>query len=105
MNAFELAWKIVELARGAWQRPKNRARHLALSSLSLIPLSVLLLAPNHALFLLKNPADAAKLGAQLASANKGVITALTIAFAVVILQLAWGIIKSGLEAYRKRVAA
>ena len=105
MNAFELAWKIVELTRGAWQRPQNRARHLAMSSLSLIPLCVLLLAPNHALFQLKNPTDAAKLGAQLASANKGVITALTIAFAVVILQLVWGIVKFGLEAYRRRVAA
>jgi hypothetical protein len=76
-----------------------------MSSLSLIPLCVLLLAPNHALFLLKNPADAAKLGAQLAAANKGVITALAIAFAIVILQLVWGIVQSGLEAYRKRVAA
>ncbi len=105
MNAFELAWKIVELARGAWQKPKSRARHLAMHALSLIPLCVLLLAPNHQLFLLKSPADAAKLGTQLAAANKGVLTALTIAFAIVILQLAWGIVQAGLEAYRKRVAA
>jgi hypothetical protein len=105
MNAFELAWKIVDLARGAWQKPKSRAKHLAMHALSLIPLCVLLLAPNHQLFLLKNPADAAKLGATLAAANKGVLTALTIAIAVVILQLAWGIVQGGLEAYRKRVAA
>jgi hypothetical protein len=105
MNAFELAWKVVDLARGAWQKPKSRAKHLAMHALSLIPLSVLLLAPNHQLFLLKNPADVAKLGATLAAANKGVLTALTIAFAIVILQLAWGIVQAGLEAYRKRVAA
>jgi len=105
MNAFELAWKIVELARAAWQRPPNRARHLAMHTLSLIPLCVLLLAPNHKLFLLKNSADAATMSGTLATANKGVLTALTIAFAIVILQLAWGIVKSGLEAYRKRVAA
>jgi hypothetical protein len=74
-------------------------------ALSLIPLSVLLLAPNRMLFLLENPADAAKLGATLASANKGVFTALAIAFAIVALQLAWGIVQAGLEAYRKRVAA
>jgi hypothetical protein len=104
MNAFELAWRVVELARGAWQRPKNRARHLAMHALSLIPLLVLLLAPNHVLFLLKNPADAAKLGASLASANKGVFMALTIAFAIVALQIAWGIVQASLEAYRKRVA-
>jgi len=105
MNAFELAWKIVELARGAWQKPKNRARQLAMRALSVIPLCVLLFTPNHQLFLLKDPADAAKLGAQLATANKGVLTALTIGFAVGILQLAWMGIKMVLEAYRKRVAA
>ena len=105
MNVFELAWKIVELARGAWQRPKDRARHIAMRALSIIPLCVLLAAPNHVLFLLKDPADAVKLGAQLATANKGVLTALTIGFAVGILQLVWMVVKMGLEAYRKRVAA
>ena len=105
LNVFELTWKIVNLARGAWQRPRNRARHLAMHALSLIPLSVLLAAPNHALFLLKNPADEAAQGATLATANKGVLQALTIVFAIVILQLVWMGIKMGLEAYRKRVAA
>jgi hypothetical protein len=105
MNVFELAWKIVELAGGAWQRPKDRARHIAMRALSIIPLCVLLLTPNHQLFLLKNPTDAATLGAQLAMANKGVLTALTIGFAVGILQLVWMVVKMGLEAYRKRVAA
>lgn len=105
MNALELTWKIVELARGAWQRPKNRARHLAMHALSLIPLGILLAAPNHALFLLKNTADAAKLGAALAAANKGVLLALEIAAVVVALQLVWGIVRAGLEAYRNRVAA
>ncbi len=105
MNAFELSWKIVDLARGAWQRPPNRARHLAMHALSLIPLSVLLAAPNHALFLLKNPADAAVHGAALASANKGILQALTIVVAIVVLQLVWGIVRASLEAYRNRVAA
>jgi hypothetical protein len=105
MNTFELAWKIVDLARGAWQRPKNRAKHLAMHALSLIPLSVLLLAPNHMLFLLKNPSDAAKLGATLAAANKGILEAFTIAFAIVVLQIVWGIVKASLESYRKHVAA
>lgn len=105
MNVFELTWKIVELAGGAWQRPRSRARHLAMKCLSLIPLCVLLTAPNHVLFLLKNPADAARLGATLAATNKGVFQAFMIVFAIVILQLAWMGIKMGLEAYRKRVAA
>jgi hypothetical protein len=108
MNAFELAWKIVDLARGAWQRPRNPARHIAMHLLSLIPLGVLLAAPNHVLFLLKNPADmadAAAHGSALASVNHGVLLALKIVVAIVILQLVWMGIKTGLDAYHKRVAA
>ena len=70
MNIFELAWKTVDLARGAWQRPGNPMRHLAMHAFSLIPIGILLAAPNHVLFLLKNPADAAEAaahGAALAS--------------------------------------
>ncbi len=101
LNIFELAWKLVDLARGAWQKPKNRVRRLAMHALSLTPLCVLLMAPEHKLFLLKNPADATTLGAALASANKGVFEAVSIAFAIVVLQLAWGIVRASLDAYRK----
>ncbi|MEI9967402.1 MAG: hypothetical protein WDM87_01785 [Terracidiphilus sp.] len=76
-----------------------------MKSLSLIPLCVLLTAPNHVLFLLKNPVDAARLGSTLAATNKGVFQAFMIVVAIVTLQLAWGIVQAGLEAYRKRVAA
>lgn len=105
-NAFELAWKIVDLARGAWQRRPSRARQLAMHSLSLIPLCVLLAAPNHLLFLLKNPpTDATAYGATVASANKGVLQAVSILVAIVMLQLLWGIGRASLDAYRKRQAA
>ncbi len=105
MNAFELAWRIVDFTRGAWQK-RRRARHFAMHALALIPLGVLVTAPDHALFLLKNPvADAAAHGADLAAANKGIHQALMIAVAVVALQLVWWIGKAGVEAYRKRVAA
>jgi len=106
MNALELAWRIADLARGAWHRPPNRARHLAMHALSLVPLSVLLAAPNHVLFLLKNPAaDAAAHGATVASANKGVFLAVSIIVAIVILQLIWGVGRSILDEYRRRAAA
>jgi hypothetical protein len=106
INIFELAWKIAVLARGAWQRPPNRARHLAMHALSLAPLSVLLAAPKHVLFLLKNPAtDAAAHGATVASANKGVLQAVAVLVAIIVLQLLWGIGRAGLDAYRKRRAA
>lgn len=105
MNGFELTWKTVDLVRGAWQGQKPM-RHLAMSALSMIPLGVLMTAPGHTFFLLKNPAvDAAAHGAQLASTNKGVETAITIAFAIVVLKLVWGAGKMGVEAYRKRAAA
>jgi hypothetical protein len=105
LNAFELAWKLVDLARGAWQWPPNRVRRLAMHALALIPLGFLLAAPEHKLFLLKNPSDAATLGGALASANKGVLTVLSIIVAIVVLQLVWGIGRASVEAYRKRVAA
>ncbi len=106
LNAFELTWRIVDLARGAWQRPPNRVRQLVMQVLSLVPLCVLLAAPNHILFLLKNPAaDEAAHGATLASANKGVFQAVSIIIAIVVLQLIWGVGRSVLDAYRQRVAA
>ncbi len=105
LNAFELTWKVVDFVRGTWQGRKH-ARHLALHTLSLIPLGVLLTAPNRELFLLKNPVtDAAALGAQVSSANRGLHTAIMIVVAIVVLQLVWGVGKMGVDAYRKRVAA
>lgn len=105
INGVELIWKTVDLARGAWQGPQ-RARHLVQQSLSLIPLGVLISAPDGALFLLKNPAaDAAAHGAQVAAANGGIHLALAVAVAIVVLQLAWSAIRIGMEGWRRRVAA
>jgi hypothetical protein len=106
LNAFQLTWRIVDLANGAWQRPPSRVRHLAMHALSLVPLCVLLAAPNHMLFLLKNPAvDVAAHGVTLASANAGVFKTTSIVVAIVVLQLIWGIGRSAVDAYRKRAAA
>jgi hypothetical protein len=105
INVLDVAWKLVDLARGAWQKRKNPVRHLAMQVLSLIPVGILLAAPEHKLFLLKNPADAATLGGSLVAANKGAFQVLSIVVALVILQLVWRGVKMGLNAYRKRVAA
>lgn len=105
INGFELTWKTVHLVRGQWQK-HERLRHTAMRVFSLIPLGTLLFAPNHAPFLLKNPAaDAERYGAQLASANKGLETGIAIAAAVVVLQLLWSVGKMGMDAYRRRLAA
>lgn len=105
INGFELVWKTVDLSSHTWQK-RRPLRHLATQALSLIPLGVLLSAPDRALFLMKNPAaDAAAHGAQVAAANKGVETGLAIAMAIVVLQLAWRTGKLGVEAWRRRAAA
>lgn len=105
LNAFELTWKMVDFARGAWQGRKFW-RHLLMHALSLIPLSILLTAPGRALVLVKASApDAAGLAAKAAEANHGIYQIVMLVVAIVILQLVWGIVQIGLDAYRKRVAA
>lgn len=105
LNGLELTWKTVAFALGTWQKP-HRARHIAMRALSLIPIGLLLFAPEQALFLLKNPAaDAASRGAQLASANKGIHIAFAITFAFLALQLAWSAGKMAMEGWRTRRAA
>jgi hypothetical protein len=105
LNAFELTWKIVDFARGAWQGQK-RWRHLCMHALSLIPLSILLTAPGHVLILVKGSApDAARLAANAAEANRGIHQVVMLVVAIVMLQLVWGIVRASLDAYRNRVAA
>ncbi|MGA2570739.1 MAG: hypothetical protein ABSF23_09485 [Terracidiphilus sp.] len=103
LNAFELTWKIVDFVRDAWQGPK-RARHFVMHVLSLLPLGILLSAPDHALILLKNPAaDAAAHGAELAAANKGLHQVVMLVVVIVGLQLAWTIGRACVQIYRNRV--
>lgn len=105
LNGFELSWKTAAFARGRWGGP-HRARHVAMRLFSLIPIGLLLFAPGQALFLLKNPAaDAARHGAQLASANKGIHLAFAIVFAIAVLQLASSAGKMAMEGWRTRRAA
>ena len=105
LNAFELTWKTVHLARGEWQK-REPLRHTIMRVISLVPLGTLLIAPDHVLFQLKNPAtEAARYGAQLTSANKGLTGAIALASAIVVLQLLWGAGKMGVDAYRRRLAA
>ena len=105
LNGFELAWKTVAFARGAWQGP-HRARHMAMRLFSLVPTGVLLFAPDPVLFLLKNPAvDAAARGAQLTAAKKGIHIGLAILFAILLLKVAWSAGNMAMDGWRKRRAA
>lgn len=105
INAFELIWKIVDFARGAWQTEK-RWRHLFMHALSLIPLSILLATPGQTLVIVKASAqNQAELAAKAAEANRGIHQVIVLVVAIVVLQLVWGIGRTGMDAYRKRVAA
>jgi hypothetical protein len=105
LNALQLAWRCVELLRGSWQRP-HPAMRLAIPVLGLIPLTVLIAAPDHALMLLKHPAlDQARYGGSLVQINKGLYEGVLIMFGLIALQLAWEIGRMSLGLYRKRVGA
>lgn len=105
VNGLQLAWNFVELLRGSWQRP-HPVKRLAIPVVGLIPLTILIAAPDHAMMLLKHPAlDQARYGGSLAQINKGLYEGVMIMFGLVALQLAWEIVRMSMIMYRKRVAA
>ena len=105
LNAVQLAWNGVDLLSGSWQR-SHPVKHLATKVFGLIPLVLLLAAPDHALMILKHPAlDQARYGGTLAQINKGLYQAAWVVFAIVALQLVWEIVKMSIDFYRKRMAA
>jgi hypothetical protein len=105
LNAFQLIWHCVDLLRGTWQR-QQPVKLIVMKVFGLIPLTLLLNAPEHAIVLLKHPAlDQARYGETLAQINKGLHQALTVLFVIVALLLAWDIGKMIVGLYRKRVAA
>ena len=105
INGFELTWKIVDFARGAWQGQKPW-RHLFMHALSLIPLSILLTTPGQVLIVVKSSASTtAALAANVAEANRASHQVIALVIVIVALQLVWGVARVCLEAYRKRVAA
>ena len=105
LNVLQLAWRCTDLARGTWQRP-GRAQHIVVKAFGLIPLGLLLAAPEHAYVVLKHPAiDALRYGSTVVSINQTFHFGLLFAGALVVLQLAWDIAQSILDAYRKREAA
>jgi hypothetical protein len=105
LNALQIAWKCVDLARGAWQR-HSRVQHVMFSLVGLIPIVTLLTAPGHLFISLKNPAiDQLQYGQNLDQINHGIYLAFSVICAIVVLNLALEIGKWVWEAYRDRVAA
>jgi hypothetical protein len=105
LHVLQLAWHSLELWRGTWQKARP-ALEVALKAVGVIPLLMLLNAPDHVVLLLKNPAvDQARDGATLNLINLWVYRSMLIILAIAALQLVFGIGQMSLDAYRKRAAA
>jgi hypothetical protein len=104
LNVVQVAWHAFDLARGAWQRPP-RMQHIVFKTMGLIPLILLLVAPEGSLVVAKHAIEAgATLAATLAHINHGLHTGLLVVSVISGAQLAWDAGKMATEAWRKRVA-
>jgi hypothetical protein len=88
-HAFQLLWRGIDFARGAWQRP-NPLQHITLKAAALVPLIALLFVPGQQFLLLRDPiADAAHYAATLHTVNQAIHQAVFVLIAIVSLQLLW----------------
>jgi hypothetical protein len=91
LNAMQLAWRIIDLLRGAWTYPL-KIQHIVLKTLGLVPVVLMLLVPDHAYVLLKNPAvNQAHYGAAVDIINRNIPVGLLAVGLIASLQLAWDI--------------
>ena len=105
LNAIELAWKCIDLVRGAWQEP-DRFRHVVVKAFGLVPVVLLATLPNRMYVLLRHPdLDAARYGQTLDSINNGIHMMALLICAIAGLQLAWDIGQMIYHAYRDRSLA
>jgi hypothetical protein len=102
LNAFQLMWKCVDLARGRWQF-RNPIQHVAFKVGGLIPILILLNARDHVYVLLKKGgADQLKYGQHVTQINDGVHLGISVLCAIVVIQMAWDIWLVIRDQYRSR---
>jgi hypothetical protein len=105
LNVLQLGWRCLDLWRGSWQR-RRPVQQIAMKVCGLIPLIVLIAAPDHQFVTLRHPAlDQTRYGGTVDTINYGIQHALLIICAIIVLQMVWEMGRMGLDAYRKRVAA
>ena len=105
LNGLQLAWKCIDLLRRTWQQ-RRALPHIVFKALGLIPLLLLINAPDHIYVFLKHPeTDLAHLGQSLETLNRTIHTAFLLVCAIVVLQLAWDIAKTLFHQYRQRATA
>ncbi len=91
LNALQLAWRCIDLLRGAWQHP-GPLPHIVAKLFGAIPLLLLTYLPGAAYVLLRHPdTDMSRYAQTADSINRGVHIGLQALCVIVILQLAWDI--------------
>ncbi len=102
LNAIQLAWKCINLLRGAWQRT-DPVQHIAIKAFGLLPIVLLAAAPGRLYVLLRHPdVDMAGYGQTVNSWNQGIHMCVLLVCTIVSLQLAWEVVRAIFEGYRKR---
>ena len=105
LNAVQLAWRCINLLRGAWRR-RSSGETLVVKAIGLIPLILLLRVPGGGYLLLKDPAvNQARYGNALDAINKSVHLGLSVVCIIAVLTLAWDLGQFILNVYRQRAAA
>jgi hypothetical protein len=105
LNALQLAWKTIDLARGQWQKPAP-IRQIAFKSVGVIPLALLLSVRDHVYVVLKNPTgDQLGSSHNLDAINKSIHLGFSVICIIVVLQLAWDIGRMVWDEYRRREVA
>jgi hypothetical protein len=100
LNAVQVLWHGIDLARGAWQRPPA-AQHIVFKAMGLIPLILMLVVPAGSL-VLPRQADDQSHQAALAIINHNFHSVLLMIAVIAGAQLLWDLGKMGMGAYRKR---
>ena len=105
LNAVQLAWRIVDLLRSAWQYPLE-IQHVVFKIFGLVPVGLMLAVRDRTYVLLRNPeVNQAHYGTVLDSINKSVYWGLIAVGIIASAQLIVDIAKMVLRAHRQRDAA
>ncbi len=105
LNAIQLAWKCVDLLRGAWQK-RDRLQNIVVSGFGLIPLVLLATVRDQAYLLLRHPeTDRVQYGPTVDSINHWTHLSVELLCVMVAIQLAWEIARAIFESRRAVPAA
>jgi len=105
LNTLQLGWRCLALLRGWWQTPRP-AEQIVMKVMGLIPLLILITAPDHLFITLKHPElDQARHGGTLDTINYAIHHGVLIICLIAVLTLLWEAGQMVLASYRKRVAA